>query len=164
MAGAHPELRFGTEPVVSALAPARRLAPTWAKAAARAAIGRYGVLTAEHRQLPDYLVIGTKRGGTTSLWGNLRRHPQVLSLFPQMGNLKSPHFFDINWARGERWYRAHFPTDRHRERRAREVGHPVVVGDVSPYYLFNPLAAERASLVVPQAKIVVALRNPVDRA
>ena len=149
---------------MSALAPARRLAPPQVKAAARAAIGRYGLLTAEHRPLPDYLVIGTKRGGTTSLWKNLRLHPQVLSLFPQAGNLKSPHFFDINWARGERWYRSHFPTDRHRERQAREAGHPVVVGDVSPYYLFHPRAAERASLVVPEAKIVVALRNPVDRA
>jgi hypothetical protein len=120
-------------------------------------------MTAGARPLPDYLIIGTKRGGTTSLWRYLQQHPSVLPLYPEAENVKSPHFFDINWAKGEAWYRSHLPTRRHRARVEQQHG-VCVSGEASPYYMFHPLAAQRAASCCPAAKIIVLLRNPVDRA
>lgn len=147
---------------------AKRLSPRLAKEIARQGARTYGRLTSHHRPLPDYLIIGTKRGGTTTMWKNLHRHPQVLPMYPAIENLKSPHFFDINFERGERWYRSYFPTMAARSRAARALdsGRPgrTVVGDASPYYMFHPLAAHRVAHTIPGARLVVLLRNPTDRA
>jgi len=142
----------------------KRHAPTWSKEVARSGFRRYGMLTSARRPLPDYLIIGTKRGGTTSLWRNLMQHPEVLPMFPAAENLKSPHYFDIHWDRGETWYRSYFPTERARSSRAREGARGAVVGEASPYYMFHPLAAERVSRAIPHVRLIVLLRNPTDRA
>lgn len=135
----------------------------------RQAVRSVGVSTAWQRPLPEFLLIGTKRGGTTSLYHHLLGHPQVVPLFPRPEHLpkatftKGVHYFDANHHRGERWYRSHFPS--HRVRRATEQasGARVVVGEASPYYLFHPLAAERAAALVPAARLVALLRDPVER-
>ncbi len=88
----------------------KRYAPSWAKEAVRYGARAYGCMTSAQRPLPDFLIIGTKRGGTTSLWSALLRHPQAVPLFPAAENVKSPHFFDIHWERGEGWYRSYFPN------------------------------------------------------
>ncbi len=142
----------------------KRWSPVWAKEVARRGARTYGSMTSRQRPLPDYLIIGTKRGGTTSLWRNLLRHPQVVSLFPAAENVKSPHFFDIHWERGEQWYRSYFPTTSTRQRRANAHQLRTVVGDASPYYMFHPLAPERVARLLPDARLIVALRNPTDRA
>jgi Sulfotransferase domain len=122
-----------------------------------------GVATSDLRPLPDFLIIGTHRGGTTSLHEYLDQHPCVARKFPRVQNLKGARYFDENFFRGIDWYRAHFPTAAYRSVR-RLRGGPVVSGEASPYYLFHPAAAERASRVVPHAKIIVLLRDPVERA
>jgi len=128
-----------------------------------------GSLTAGSRPLPDFLLIGTKRGGTTSLYYDILTLPQVIPLFPSARRLpkanetKGVHFFDTLYPRGERWYRSYFPSAAARRRAERVIGKPVVVGEASPYYLFHPLAAERASTLVPNAKLIVLLRDPVMR-
>lgn len=144
----------------------KRVAPSRGKELARRGFRSWGTATASSRPLPTYLIIGTKRGGTTSLWRNLQTHPQVVPMFPAAENLKSPHYFDINWDRDESWYRSYFPTEQQRERARTRAGldGPMVSGDASPYYLFHPAAAERAAQTVPDAKILVLLRHPVDRA
>jgi hypothetical protein len=119
--------------------------------------------TTSWRPPPDFLIVGTKRGGTTSLHAYLAEHPGVLPLFPAP-NAKGTYFFDEEFERGERWYRSHFPTARTRRRVARRTGDRVVTGESSPYYLFHPLAPERAKAMVPGAQIVVLLRDPVVRA
>jgi hypothetical protein len=137
----------------------RRRSPRPVQRALRSVVRAYGRQTAAHRPLPDYLIIGAKKGGTSSLINWLIQHPANLRMFPSFQPLKSPHFFDINFHQGERWYRGHFPTERVRRR------HPgAVVGEASPYYMFHPAAAERAHTVVPDAKIITVLRNPVSRA
>lgn len=137
--------------------------PRAAKELARRCIRQYGVVTAAGRPLPDYLIIGTKRGGTTSLWKSLLSHPDVLPMFPAAENVKSPHYFDIHWDRGERWYRSHFP--RRRTSPAQVPGsRRVLVGEASPYYMFHPLAAERVARSLPDVRLIVLLRNPTDRA
>lgn len=134
------------------------------KSAARSALRSYGVRTSALRDLPDFLVIGTKRGGTTSVWNWLVRHPHVAPMFPATQQIKSPHYFDINYARGENWYRSHFPTRSALDRIAERTGFRPLTGEASPYYLFHPLVAERVAAAMPTAKFIVTLRNPVDRA
>ena len=124
---------------------------------AKRAFRSYGVATASMRPLPDFLIIGAKRGGTTSLYTDLLSHPGIVPLMPAAQNIKGVHFFDSSFHRGVPWYRSHFPTSGARGRHG-------IAGEASPYYLAHPLAAARARQVVPGAKVVLVLRNPVDRA
>jgi hypothetical protein len=133
------------------------------RAGAKRSLRLYGELTAGMRDLPDFMIIGAKRGGTTSLYNYLLEHPRVLPLLPSRQRIKGPHFFDSNFSRGMRWYRSHFPTAAYRRVRERD-GQRVVAGESSPYYLFHPLAAERAARLVPGTKVIVLLRDPVERA
>ena len=135
----------------------------------RNAIRGFGMATAHWRPDPEFLVIGSKRGGSTSFFFDLLAHPQVCPLFPRPDHLpkaeatKGIHFFDQNYFRGERWYRGHLPSTAARDRLARQVGAPVITGEASPYYLFHPAAADRAADMLPDAKIIAVLRDPVMR-
>ena len=146
------------------LSSAKGKVPPQVKAAGRAAVRRYALATAGRRVLPDFLIAGAKRGGTTSLWKWLQQHPGVLPMFPAVQQIKSPHFFDIHWTRGERWYRSHFPTRAAVDRAAGRLGYRPVVGEASPYYMFHPFAPERVAATAPDAKVIMLLRDPVDRA
>jgi len=110
------------------------------------------------RGLPDFLIIGGQRCGTTSLYNYLLGHPQVLAPL-----VKETQFFTYQWPRGRGWYRAQFPMDL-RRRAAGSAASPALTFDATPYYLFHPCAAERAASVVPQARILALLRDPVERA
>ncbi len=98
--------------------------------------------------LPDFIIIGTQKGGTTALFEMLAQHPGVS---PSL--VKEVHYFDINYHRGEHWYRRHFPLT--------ESG---VSGEASPYYLFHPAVPDRLRALVPKARLIVILRDPVERA
>jgi hypothetical protein len=112
------------------------------------------------RMRPDYLVIGVKRGGTTSIAEYLFQHPDVLPPYVPKG----PRYFDVAYRRGWDWYELHFPTvATARKHEARTQVTPIT-GDSSPYIIFHPLALDRVKLHVPQAKLVVSLRDPVARA
>lgn len=124
--------------------------------AAKKMIRRYGAATASRRVLPSYLLIGAKRGGSTTLARSLVASPGVQGLFPAREELKGPYYFDVNYAQGESWYRSHFPTHK-------ALGSDIV-GEASPYYLSHPHAAERARQLVPDARIICVLRHPVERA
>lgn len=137
---------------------------TAATDAAKAGLRRWGVATAGSRRPPEVIIVGAKRGGTTSLWYYLDAHPGVLPTFPRAENIKGTYFFDEEWPRGERWYRSHFPTDRQRARAEAALGYPPVAIEASPYYLFHPHAPARAAQVAPEALIVAVLRDPVERA
>lgn len=100
-------------------------------------------------RLPDFLVVAAPRAGTTSLHRYLDAHPQVF-MAPQ----KEVHFFDQHHHRGPDWYRQQFAEAEPRQ----------VVGDATPTYLFAPGAVERMAELLPDAKLIVVLRNPVDRA
>jgi Sulfotransferase domain len=124
------------------------------------AFGRtVGQVTARWRTVPDYLVIGTKRGGTTSLQQYLTAHPDVLE--PKAA--KASHYFDVNHDKGWSWYRAHFPLQSWMDRQ-RAAGRPVVVGEASPYYCFHPLALDRIADQLPTVRMMIVLRDPVERA
>ena len=108
--------------------------------------------TAPVRTLPDFLIIGAQKCGTSFLYRFLVEHPHVKSAF-----VKEVHYFDLNFAKGNHWYRSNFPLQVRNTR-------TYITGEASPYYLFHPHAAKRASMVVPGAKLIILLRNPVDRA
>ena len=111
------------------------------------------------RILPDFLVIGTAKSGTTTLYGWLSEHP-----FVEPADMKEVHFFDYGYERGLDWYRSHFPLARDRETFAREHGRPFLTGEASPTYISHEWAPTRIAEALPQAKLIVAFRNPVDRA
>jgi Sulfotransferase domain len=116
---------------------------------ARNAIWGFGRATARWRPLPDFLVIGAQKAGTTALYAYLRWHPAITG-----PSWKEVSFFDRHWWRGERWYRGQFPL--------RSSGQ--LVGEASPSYLFHPLAPERVRSLLPDVRLVALLRDPVVRA
>lgn len=125
----------------------------------RNAIWAFGSATSALRRLPDFLIIGAQKAGTTSLYSYLRRHPGI------SGPLwKEVSFFDRRYARGVAWYRGHFPTVARHSYVKRRYGLDLLVGEASPSYLFHPLAPERVAALLPNVRLIVLLRDPVDRA
>ena len=119
------------------------------------------------RVLPDFLIIGAAKSGTTSLYGSLAQHPFVAPCTtsdPHFANTKEVHFFDYNFYRGEDWYRSHFPSARERDTFARQHGRPFLTGEGSPSYISHPWAPQRVRKLLPQVKLIAVLRDPVDRA
>jgi hypothetical protein len=110
------------------------------------------------RILPDYLIIGVQKAATTSLYFYLRQHPDIASV-----RKKEIHFFDENYFRGIRWYRSFFPLITSKIQRQLR-GRKLIAGEASPYYIAHPLAAQRIAKDIPSAKLIVLLRNPVNRA
>ena len=131
---------------------------------AKQVLRRYGEATSAMRAGPDFVVIGAKRGGSTSLYRYVGEHPSISPLFPGRQHIKGIHYYDSNYARGLRWYRSHFPLQADGRHLARPGISPAIAGEASPYYLFHPLAAERLARDFPDVKVIVTLRNPIDRA
>jgi hypothetical protein len=120
---------------------------------------RWRGATRKARTLPDFLVLSAARCGSTSLFAALCEHPQVLP-----PSHKETHFFDRNHALGLDFYRRLFPLGVHRRLRARRVGGPVLTGEATTYYLLHPAVPARAHAAIPDARLVLILRDPVDRA
>lgn len=120
-----------------------------------------GRATAPLRALPNLLICGAQRCGTTSMYQALRQHPAVLRPVARKG----VHYFDdVTYLRGADWYRAHFPLRAEVAGTARRAGEPAVVFESSPYYLFHPAAAGRIARTLPGVRAIVLLRDPVERA
>lgn len=135
---------------------------TWPRTARRgiaAGYRRYRAATGFLRSSPDFLIIGAQRSGTSSLHAMLSDHPQIHS-----GRIKEVHYFDLNHWRGEWWYRGHFPTRAALAADGRRTGMRPIVGEATPYYLYHPEAAARAYDLLPDARLIAILRDPVERA
>jgi Sulfotransferase domain len=105
--------------------------------------------------LPDYVIIGAQKGGTSFLYYLLTRHPLV-----EPAARKELHFFDQPelFDNGAEWYRRCFPRLNSKD------GQMSITGEATPYYLFDPPVAKRMAETVPKARLIALLRNPVDRA
>jgi hypothetical protein len=99
---------------------------------------------------PDFVIIGTQRGGTTSLHAYLSAHPRIVT-----PATKELHFLTDRHERGPDWYLGQFPST---------IPLGAITGEATPYALFHPLAPQRLREIAPDAKLIVLLRNPVDRA
>ena len=115
-------------------------------------------ITASSRVLPDFIIAGTVRSGTTSLYYNICEHPSVLSAdYDEIG------YFDSNYHLGINWYRSMFPTQKHMNEVKEKTGNSIT-GEDTPFYFWKKEAAERILKDLPNTKIIMIFRNPVDRA
>lgn len=138
--------------------------PRWVKDVANVTTRAGALATVSQRPTPDFLITGTKRGGTTSLYNYLLMHPGVLGLFPQSRGKKSTDWFFADEQRSEAWYRSHFHTERHRDQVAQELGYAPVGGEASPYYGWDPRIAGKVAGFAPSVKAIFLVRDPVERA
>ncbi|HEY0518893.1 MAG TPA: sulfotransferase domain-containing protein [Ilumatobacteraceae bacterium] len=103
------------------------------------------------RPLPDFIVAGVQKGGTTFLYQEMLRHPGV------KGSLtKEVHFFDAHFDKGVDWYSGMFPRTSSNSK--------IVRGEASPAYIFHPAGVRRIAETLPDARLIVVLRDPVQRA
>lgn len=119
-----------------------------------------GRLTYKARMLPAFLIVGAQRCGTTSMFRALTGHPAVLPPFLRKG----VHYFDTGYDPALSWYRAHFPLRLTAAAVRARTGTDPITGESSPYYMFHPLAAERIARDLPEVKLIVLVRDPVERA
>jgi hypothetical protein len=105
--------------------------------------------------LPDFVIIGAQKGGTSFLYHLLTLHPLV-----EPAASKELHFFDNpeRFDSGAGWYRRCFPQPGLKD------GRRSITGEATPVYLFDSPVPKRMAGVVPQARLITLLRNPIDRA
>lgn len=109
-------------------------------------------LTASSRALPNFIMAGAQKSGSSSLYSYLTQHPQVLRAAH-----KEIHYFDSFFHKGSAWYRSQFPLNG-------QLTEEKITGEATPSYLFYPGAAKRIAELVPDVKLILLLRNPVSRA
>ena len=102
------------------------------------------------RRLPDFILIGAPKCGTTSMYSYIETHPDFV---PPLR--KEIHYYSIHYRLTKVFYRAHFPL-------VFEEGS--ITGEASPSYYWHPHAPGRVKKDLPDVRLVMCLRNPVDRA
>ncbi len=119
----------------------------------------YRGVTSPLRLLPDFLIIGTQRGGTTALYHYLKTHPCIAPT-----SISDTRFFERKYSKGLRWYQAHFPALWEKAYAQQVRKSSLLTGEACSSYLFYPHSPRRIAQVLPHVKLIVLLRNPVDRA
>lgn len=116
--------------------------------------------------MPNFLIIGAAKAGTTAISSYLNQHPQIY-----MSPVKEPHFF--SWMGTSIEFQG--PGDRtaHEasildlnvyENLFQDISDEIAIGEASTSYLYIPEAAPRIKHYIPEVKLIAILRNPVDRA
>jgi hypothetical protein len=115
---------------------------------------RLGATFAGYHTRPSFLVIGAQKCGTSALYEYLSKHPDITP-----APIKEIHFFDqdTTYGRGLTWYHSHFPLPF-------KLGPQAICFEATPSYLYRPASAQRIHDYDPGIKLIVLLRNPVDRA
>lgn len=121
-------------------------------------LSTYRKFTGPFRTLPDFFILGAQKSATTSLYEYLTQTPWICS-----ARWKEVQFFNIHYDRGLNWYKGSFPTLIYKRLKKIRNGNSLT-GEASADYLFYPLPAKRILQIVPKAKFIVILRNPIDRA
>jgi hypothetical protein len=98
------------------------------------------------KNLPDFLIIGSAKCATTFLKENLRNHPDIY--LPR----SEVDYFTTNYDKGIQWYQSHFWTNRKYN------------GDKSPSYIYDTQCHQKIFDLLPNAKLILLLRHPVERA
>ena len=118
------------------------------------------MITSRFRGLPDFVIIGAKKCGTTSLYDFVTKHPVIAPA----SRKEIGYFSGKNHKHGELWYRSNFPVNLSRRRFYKKTNQKFISGEASPGYLFLPTVPSRMKKMLPDVKLIVTLRNPVDRA
>lgn len=104
-------------------------------------------------RLPNFFVCGAARSGTTSLWEYLRQHPDIY-MPPTVEHKEPSYFCDLYGVTDRNFYLSLFANAGNRKR----------VGEASGSYLTSPESAGKIRAAIPEARIIISLRNPVERA
>ena len=113
------------------------------------------------KHLPNFLVIGVEKAGTTALYNHLRAHPQIY-----MPALKEPDFFSYDGT-------PQGPAFKKKKRVIREEAYYALfdgvrdeqaIGEASPRYFHSPVAPARINALLPEVRLIALLRHPVERA
>ena len=115
--------------------------------------------TADSRVLPDFIIIGEAKCGTTSLYNYMIQHPKIKSALT-----KEINYFNWHYKKPLKWYKAHFPTSLEKKINKNMMKQNFLTGEATPLYLFHSLVPKRIYDLIPEVKIIVCLRDPVKRA
>ena len=119
--------------------------------------GYFGI-TSPFRTIPNFIVIGVKRCGTTTLYEQLSEHPCIeKSAHDNLG------FFNNNFELGMNWYKSHFVTNFRKKEIERKYG-KFATYDVTSSYIQKKKTAQNIFKTLPNVKLILILRNPTDRA
>ena len=110
--------------------------------------------------LPDFLIIGAQKSGTTALYYYLIQHPGIIP-----PRIKEIHYFGnpSNRMKGPYWYTSHFCTVSYKKSLERTLGYPPVTGEATPY-MHKPYLPKYVHELLPSAKLIAIFRDPADRA
>lgn len=134
-----------------------KLLPELVKPSIKRSVKSYRLVTANLRLHPDFIIIGARKCGTTSLYCYLVNHPMVLPALK-----KEIFYFTHYQGKGKDWYRSHFPTTIERWFTEKIHRHKVITGEATSSYIFNPEVPQLVYEMNPMVKIIAVLRNPID--
>lgn len=103
----------------------------------------------EMSELPSFIGIGAQKCGTTTLHQMLKTHPNIY-----MPKAKEIHYFTLHHEKSISWYKKHFEDKKSEQ----------IAGEITPFYIFHPQAPARIARLIPNVKLILLLRNPVERA
>ncbi|MGA1868180.1 MAG: hypothetical protein ACMUJM_06490 [bacterium] len=111
-----------------------------------------GIVRGPFGKLPNFVVIGAQKCGTSTLIKNIALHPDIyITDWSNPGNgYGEVYFFDLNWHYGRGWYRSLFRKGK-------------ICGEKTPDYMFSKLAMKRLYSIIPNAKLFICLRDPIRR-
>jgi len=112
----------------------------------------YCKITQDIHSEPNFIIIGVDKGGTSSLYDYLIQHPQIKPCV-----VKEPNYFAMYYDRGMSWYKSCFPTQFSKKNN-------FITGEASTQYYWYPHTAQRIKNSFPNIKLILLLRNPIDRA
>lgn len=118
--------------------------------------GIFRLITSPFRVLPDFLIIGAGKCGTTSLYNYLIMHPNI-----HAAKEKELNYFFRRWTT---YYRPNFPFIFSKFYATKIKKQPFVTGESTPFYLIHPLVPKLVKNKIPRVKIIILLRNPIERA
>lgn len=116
-------------------------------------------ITSRLRGLPDFVIIGAQKSGTTALYLFIIRHPAITH-----AATKEVQYFTRYFKRGKLWYRSNFPTNLSRHYFYKKTNQRLLSGEATPEYIFFPTVPSIMKEILPNVKLIVILRNPIDRA
>lgn len=118
----------------------------------------YCHLTSSIHTLPNFIIIGAAKGGTSSLYDYLTQHPSIYSCV-----VKEPNYFAMYYDRGINWYKSCFPTTLKKYNVETFERKKFVTGEASTQYYWYPHTPKRIKKILPKVKLILLLRNPIDR-
>ncbi len=130
------------------------------------------ILSSPFRILPDFLIIGEHKCGTTSLFELMMEHPNIarpqikeINYFNKIDRKIPPFQIEDNFKKGVWWYKSHFPTIFQKYSFSKKNNSDLITGEATTHYLFqSDVVPKRAAKILPTTKLIAILRNPIDRA